>query len=756
MIVSINLPISRLKLSARAKTVCAQNDVETLGDLFCLSESDISNFHLCGMKTTAELTSIRSTLMNVCCDFEVPLVAENEVFNHVSSTFSRVFNSCVSGMKNDERAFILGEFAGPELLLRALIHADSIKDEVLQVLNFSELLNSSYVYTVLVLFETLAQIEEMPEGVLKIMHMATDRIKGGCSEHNRFFALNSVAENLQICLRALYEMEFNKLSVRARNCLGTIIPSLDEAMPYIFGYKTIKAGNISAMGAKTIDEVGTFLNSLKALIGKVVSDANRDDASLVDYMKLSVRARYPFLTYEEAELPALSELLGEPLPVFYLMERYVLHCTVGNGVYFRKYYGFGTNRKHRDSHAAKQIAEQVGCVPYNVTFAASRFVPYTEIMKEAAMSVVAEVRRPVVPSYDKQLIRIIADNSLTCTPYQLMAIISAVNPNYKILDSPEADVCYLVRYDLLRDFHLSKVKRILSSFVNRNIQKDTCLSLRKIVEEAEPGAKWRDELAELFIYFKDYYRADDHVKFVDCDTIHLYANRVNLKQACEQILRECGHVMSRKEIFSEFRRRYPDSSVKNVTLCAALTANANIVAVGKSGRYGLQGFKNLFDGNIDDCIEMVLREQGSPMTVKDIFKRVRRYFPATTQRSISTYLSTCRERFVALVHGTYCMADSVGVTTVAKTLRTRRPFDVRFAALRAFVERNHRLPHYAAGDYEERSLYLWLRNLKYRRVGSTPEQRAQLSDFLACSNLLESGNIGPFEQELRLGNNVIA
>lgn len=750
------MPISRLNLSVRANTVCAKNGVETLADLLSLSDSDISNFHSCGRKTTAELTSARNMLKSVCCDFGVYSPIEHEIFNSVFVSFSKRFNDCVTQMHYDERRFILDEVSGPELLLRALIRAYSVKDDDLDVLNFNSLLNGPYVYSFQALFKTLAQTDGMPEGVMLVIYRALSKIMRADTEDNCLFELGSVALNVQICLRSLYEMEFNRLKVRVRNCLGSSIPTLDKAWPYIFGRKMISVCNIPSMGAKTFDEVCVFFNMMKMLIDKVVSDARRDDVCLVEYMKLAVRARYPFLTDDEAELPAMCELLGEPLPVFYLIERYVLHCTTGNGASFRKYYGFGTNQNHRDSRAAKRIAEQNGCVPYSVTSAVSRFVPYPESIAGVAKCAAAEVVRPVVPSYDAQITRIIAGNYLTCTPFQLMAIIVALNPNYRILDSPEADVCYLVRYDLLRDFHLSKVKQILRPFVDCNTIKDTCLSLRRIVEKAEPGMVWRDEMAELIVYFKDYYSADAHIEFVDCDTILIHANSVNLKHTCEQILRERGRIMSREEIISEFRRRYPHSTVKDVTLVAALTVNANIIAVGKSGRYGLKGFKNLFDGNVDDCIEMVLREQGSPLSLNDIFKRVRRYFPATTLRSISTYLSIRRERFVALLNGMYCMADNISETTVVKSLKVKRPFDVRFADFRSFVEKNNRLPHYAADDCAEKSLYLWLRNVKYGNVSSTPEQRAQITNFLTCSNLPELGKMALLETEAFSNNNVTA
>ena len=222
------------------------------------------------------------------------------------------------------------------------------------------------------------------------------------------------------------------------------------------------------------------------------------------------------------------------------------------------------------------------------------------------------------------------------------------------------------------------------------------------------------------------------LEVVEGQKIVLKQNCVDIFEEISDILTERGEPMSIDELFEAFKRRNPNHKFsESWQIRAYLQRDPHIKALGKTSRYGLDSWDNIFYGTIRDLLVKLLEASDVPLLVSQLQDAVKPHFPTTSANSLYTTMWISPDRFVLYDGSLWGLKGKEYAPSFSKENieRNEYSFENRYADFRKFVEGNKRYPSHS-GDEREASLCRWLYNVRNRILAASEEEIQRLEDSI--------------------------
>lgn len=206
-----------------------------------------------------------------------------------------------------------------------------------------------------------------------------------------------------------------------------------------------------------------------------------------------------------------------------------------------------------------------------------------------------------------------------------------------------------------------------------------------------------------------------HIAVEEDNCFEIKQSKVDVCLELIEILDVIGYPVTLDELFMFFKDKYPEHKYEeSAQLRPSVLSSDDIVAIGKSGMYGLKKW-NIFTGSVRDCAYMILSQSTEPMPDELLVEKLLEYFPNSNYKSLmSSLVSDPKERFAHYTDSTTWLIEYSHRTN--KTLvKSRMSFDNRLDDLKTFLETYRRWPFASGGD-DEASLARWIYNHTRREV----------------------------------------
>lgn len=670
-------------LSVRAVNVCRYAEIDTLGDLLALTDGDLMGLKRCGRKTVMELTALKERYADL---LELDTLASEA---------------------KTERSKIL------ELNPMLLTRQDRLR--------------------LMEKIEQMRQQDDMKENEIEEINSEIERIKNANAVFFMEDAYDDLPSSVHFCLQVCYMHRFEKLSQRCKNVFR-FLTEFKAALPYLFEHKRVQMQNIAFCGEKSFREFSEFLETSKRHYVEYITLRNEKGCDIeqiksVDHglLKRSYLLHFAFLKDDEASSLADFVLEGNPLPRFFLLEKYLRNTNSARAMVTRDFHGINEDNQQKTleeisakNHLTRERARQITVEQ----------VPYPKTLEPFAKSIRDSVQQDIVPSYSP-FWQTLGAGKLTVR--QIMGIVCSVSNEYKVQQLAQDKDFYLLKKKLLGNVFLFGTLTNMIRLTRLQRIKDERLSFeRLILRKSYTVADCMKDQNALMIMFSDYFKGNDQVRFTDDGHVVIKANKLNVMAALEDILERHSEAMTLDELQERFNGEYGDKQfLDRQRLRSYLQRCKKVRPVGKSGRYVLATWQNVFTGSLTDCIVMHLNKSLRPMSLDEIYGAVSEIFPKTSKKSLFSLMGQKQQTFISFVDGTFGLAalrESYGGAQ-ERVIAKQEKFGKRFEDFKAFVRKEKRMPttYYS---YSEAVLYRWMNNATRGLLRTTGDEVEQLRRFI--------------------------
>ena len=729
-----NTPIDQFTgsqgLSVRSVNVCKANGIRTLGDLLNCTTEEIHGLRNCGAKSFAELDALRHRYNSAPADLFTDIMRRG-----LHSSFLRAKERL-----SPQQIFIVEKVMGsfgidastsgkffdaPFIFIDSVCKADAAERGVIMS-------------TMVQLFNLWKdEASGDPESV-ELLQSNIDYVEQLRARYEAEDIYTSLPPPLQKLLSRRYREAFGCLSVRTKNALPHL-GNLKDAVPYIFGVKSLDSQKLKKVGARTMIEMQTFLSSNKNELLDIFTASKASEESWHSRIALmfstDIAARFPFLTPEEVAHVSEIERNGSYLSPYYLLERYVMHSNTRPARVYARRYGIGVDDDRR--HFA-DIGASLGLSGERVRQLLAARLPLSPeldaLLKDSFDWLDGNVSGETNPRWVEEHRRAGLDISLQ----QFMALATAVKPEFTIIQlSPKASA-WLVRRDILQGVNLmTTLRQISQSIEMRRTQSCTFDLMPFIYSDRSPDEFNPDVDALAEVYFECITRLYNNVEVTGATTFTVGPNKLDVIAALEDVLDGIGHAVSYNELCKAFDASNPGHlSDTRRQLRSYIFRSKRIAPVGRSGRYVMRHWHNVFAGTVTQCMAMELRKAGEPMTAEELHSKVSVFFPTTTINSINVFAYLDKGQSIVILPD-HRYAPAGGAYDGQQDANRRVvPFGQRMEALKMFVGEHHRFP--LLSDSDSVSLRRWLDNVRHGVVVLPANQRNELDEFLRDNGSLPS------------------
>ena len=123
------------------------------------------------------------------------------------------------------------------------------------------------------------------------------------------------------------------------------------------------------------------------------------------------------------------------------------------------------------------------------------------------------------------------------------------------------------------------------------------------------------------------------------------------------ILKENGAPMSLTELFEELKRKHPEIKYEEPEQIRWILLHSDrISAIGKTSKYALSEWENVFKGNIRDLIIQILENSSEPVHIDNLMKAILPIYPNTSKNSVLSSMYNDSTRFISIGDGYYGLA----------------------------------------------------------------------------------------------------
>lgn len=527
---------------------------------------------------------------------------------------------------------------------------------------------------------------------------------------------------------------FEKLSVRAKNCVPTFV-DLDVILPIAFSDIQISYNDIRKCGKKSGMEISSYVADVKTHISDLIADVEIDAAiqqiSEEELVRSQIEFQYPFLLDREVIDVASFYVQHGHLPFLFIILKHILRNEDIQTQIHKEYYGLigrGEPMSLEDIGLKHNLSrERVRQITRKRIVLNDSFDKYT-------LSELPNLLGKVVANDDPIWMSIAQNNMLDCGSLVLSRLVCSITGKYTTLQLGEECREFLVERTLLDNVRPKATIHEICRLLDLRRTKLEKIDIITAIKE-DKKRKYSPDVAELSVVFIDYIKR--HYDYTISRNRYILAlpNALDVSKAIEDILEQRGTGMSLPELWTEFNTLHPSSNINTIeSLKLYVLRNPNIKSKGKTGIYVLKKWKNHFTGSITDYLEKILETLNEPITLDDLTEFAQEQFPNTTKKSIYTLINIDKnDRFVLFEDdfiGLATFKDGLKYLKEKKQIR-RYNFDSRFESLKTFVREHKRMPiqSYNHSD-DEQSLARWLQNSLSGNITTSNSQDEALQQFL--------------------------
>lgn len=540
---------------------------------------------------------------------------------------------------------------------------------------------------------------------------------------------NGLPEVYRQALQEYYSDGFSTLSVRAGNTFRRF-SRVGEAIAFVERHVPLERCRIRGCGVVSRAEFSAFLDKFKSEIIPLLSvpDTGSLIAFLNEYMYRQAARDYPFLTDDELHAFVDRRIRGISTPVLSLLVKFVRRSDMQSACAYRLFYGFG---KGDTGVSVAEVGAILGISTERVRQLVMKRLPLPPKLLEDVKGVFDFIDSPVMADYLDVWHNVIERDGLDIDARRLMALVCAIDDSYTVVSlAPDAH-SYLVKKELLKNVRpMSTLRELLKRYALRKTRDDV-FSITPYVRLSRPKSMFHPHLSLIYPIFMDYMSSLDGVTCPNSITIVLASNKLSAEDCIVTLLEEHGSSMSYRQIVDEFVKRYPEFKLnKAATLRSYILRSDRILPVGRSGRYVLSTWKDIFTGSLTEFMIRCLRESDVPLSLGELYRKALVYFPDTTKKSLATLIYLDKgKNFVTLGVLLYGLKGKEYHDFSPELSRsvTRMPFNSRFKQVKEFVRINKRMPmNFSA---VESTLWHWIENVEAGNISYTPEQWTEFSEF---------------------------
>lgn len=722
------------KLSIRARNVCRQYHIDTIGDLLNYSSEWLQRFPNCGPKSSAELANIINKYRDVPRSAAegpefyallgaLPLALEQwraESSGAMLSIVSGIFDvesigKLISDIICDREKFcfrIYGSYSGhkPYILLDNVLEFCNVWQQHIEHIIDSRSLSL--------------------DAIIEILKARNDRYL----ELRLFHAL---PQSYREALQEEFALHFAQLSVRTRNAFRSFA-SCDDAMNLLGSETDIESLRLKGCGAKSRMEYKRFLDVFSSKVLPLVSAPRH---MLVEHLQgflfISMSNKFPFLSAEECSVLVRKRLENRELPWIDLFIKYIRRSSSRDACAYRLVYGFGSDNVEL---SLDEAGRRMGISSERVRQLSQSALGFPAVLASQSRQILKYIDSPFMPDYLDVWQKIKANEEIDgeIDARRLMAVVCAFDDSYTIVSlSPDSPI-YLVKKELLRNVRIMTTVRGLIKRYNMRKNCREEFSIVPFVRLSKPPRSFHPDVHLIFPIFLDFMKTLGDVIKVRSPFVVMKSNKLSVDDCLCKILENRGSSMRYDEICDEFVSRYPEFKLNNTTtLRSYILRSSKILPVGRSGRYVLAHWKEIFTGSLTEFMIKCLRDSQRPMSLSQLYKNALKFFPDTTEKSMSTLIYLDKgKNFVSLGTVGYGLKELYYPDVLPATPRSvsRLPFEQRFEQVKDFVAKNQRMPMNL--NPEESTLSHWLENVEAGNIFYTEEQWERFRKFRRDNEVL--------------------
>ncbi|MGN0224422.1 MAG: hypothetical protein ACI4AM_10435, partial [Muribaculaceae bacterium] len=523
---------------------------------------------------------------------------------------------------------------------------------------------------------------------------------------------------------------FRQMSMRACNIMREYT-DFRSVLPFLDGRRKPNFAALQHCGEKTVLEINKMLGAFNVLFNDEL-DRYRRMGDSSDYINEYFKSLYPFLSSDDSLMLACNYGLNKPLPVLFLVERFIRSSNNNDACFLREHYGFTPDGK------ASSLAEIA--TKYNRTRERVRQVLVQGLklplhLVELINSRASIFHADVLSCSDKIWEQVAIDNHLTnLSVCQLMALVAAIKPEYVIQTITATPFIYLVRRCLLTNIQvMNTFKRLRQPIDNRHTC-DVEIDVMQVLTEVNTGS-FHPRVKALLPLFIEPLTAMDDVDDLGDGRIVAHPNCHDPQKLIVEALQTLGRDSTLEQIQAEIARQCGGvSPIKSIdSLHAYILRNEQVTPIGRSGRYILQQWDNYFTGSITDLITIYLQQSDTPQLPADIAAYVMKTYPNSTPSSVVALMyCDVRKRFVLFNGGRYGLSDKhyENYWQVSPAPRHGRTFSDHLQELKDFVDKHGYLP-YGSKAETGGPITQWIYNIKNNVLSPTEQELQQFNDYLA-------------------------
>lgn len=275
--------------------------------------------------------------------------------------------------------------------------------------------------------------------------------------------------------------------------------------------------------------------------------------------------------------------------------------------------------------------------------------------------------------------------------------------------------------------YVKHIKKQLTKLSQKRHCEDSVFALQSMV--ADVPEELREDAFKIICQVAQVY---SDIPFDENWKVAFKQNYIDIPQEIFNILEAYGKPMSLEAIFKQFKTKYPDHKYNEPEqIRVAISKHDHIKAIGMTSTYGLDTWKHVFYGNIRDLLRLTLKTSPNPIHIEELTEIVKRYFPSTNAKSISSSMAqdTAKD-FVAFQGGFFGLSSKKYSHKFKIAEEERRyTFNERMKMLTQFISTYHRFPFSRGGDVEQ-SLQRWLYNVENNQLDITYSQKSRLRSAL--------------------------
>lgn len=519
-------------------------------------------------------------------------------------------------------------------------------------------------------------------------------------------ALNAVLnEDASILLLKLFYLQKENLSKRYQNFIEKYLPSPSELIKLLHR-NNLKGILPSEKKGKTVDDTILFLQTMRKEHERLKSLSQHE--IFLEINKID----FPFLTEEEQLFLLNFKQYRGHLPMFFLLWKYLRMSSNNSDHTYALRYGIIDNRQR----SMAQLAEEMGISTERVRqlCMGKKSLGNTAIKNHADWSNYQYLFQLSFLHRNSEEWEIIAANEQLNISFETFAALIRIVADFSILRFSRSDNWYIIINSSYENLNLKEYINCLREIFN---EKRTNVSSENI-NNILPG------LSKMSIDIIS--KISTEVLGFDIDQnglLRLPQNSIDIPAELYDILYQNGKPMHIKDLFDVFKYRYPEHKYTDFSqIKHSLYQHPHILPIGKSSRYALDFWDDIYFGSIRNLLVDLLDSSEIPLHIDHLIREVKKFYPRTSKSSVmSTMADESKMRFKVFGNGYYGLSSKNYGDEYIESQKKQFSFEERLENFKEFVDTHKRLPTHS-GNAEEATLARWYYNVTVgRSVNSMSE-----------------------------------